>query len=99
MEKNVAHQRLLTFIMVGSAVCLLVYLLFAYWLWGSAQAQSPQALIKTDGDMIVFMVDGQERARFDAMGLHVNGDVNYSGAITDTVTYQPAAAAQKVGAE
>ena len=59
-------------------------------LFSSAQAQSPQTIIKTDNNIIVFVVDGQERARIDATGFHVNGDVNYSGATTDTVTYQPA---------
>lgn len=67
--------------------------------FAAAQAQAPQTLIKTEGGLMLFMVDGQERARLDAAGLHINGDVNYSGAITDTVTYQPSAAAQQAGAQ
>ncbi len=68
-------------------------------LFVSAQAQAPQTLIKTDGGVIVFIVDGQEQARIDAKGLHMNGDVNYSGMMTDTVTYQVPADQQKAGAE
>jgi len=31
-----------------------------------------------------FVIDGQEQARIDATGLHVVGDINYGGALTDT---------------
>jgi hypothetical protein len=55
----------------------------------TARAESPEATIKTDGGVIVFLVEGQEKARIDTAGLHVNGDVGYSGVIADTVTYAP----------
>lgn len=57
----------------------------------TAQAESPEATIKTDGAVIRFMVDGQEKARIDGAGLHVNGDVAYAGVSIDTVTYLPIA--------
>ncbi|KWT91739.1 MULTISPECIES: hypothetical protein [unclassified Variovorax] len=64
-------------------------------LFPTAQAQSPETLIITSDDgVIVFIVDGQEKARIDAAGLHVNGDIAYSGAITDTVVYEPRSATE-----
>jgi hypothetical protein len=53
----------------------------------SATAATGAAEIVTRDGVIVFMVNGQEQGRIDATGLHVNGDVSYSGASIDTVTY------------
>lgn len=52
-----------------------------------AQAKDPETIIKTEGGVIVFLVEGHEKARIDATGLHVNGDLEYTGALTDTVYY------------
>lgn len=52
-----------------------------------ARANTPQTLIKTDRDTIIFIVNGQEQARIDTEGLHVNGNLNYSGVTIDTGTY------------
>ena len=60
----------------------------------TAQAQAPDTLVQTDGGMIVFIVEGQEKARIDPAGLHVNGDIGYSGVITDTITYDSAPATE-----
>lgn len=80
-------------------VSVAAHLTIAEFVFTKAQAESPQTLIKTENGTIVFLVGGQEQARLDASGLHVNGDVNYSGAITDTVTYRPSAVAEKAGVE
>ena len=48
-----------------------------------AHATSPQTQIKTEGDVIAFIVGGREVARIDASGLHVDGDVAYAGALVD----------------
>lgn len=37
----------------------------------------------TDGTVRV-LIDGQEKLRIDAAGLHVQGDVSYSGMISDS---------------
>jgi len=34
--------------------------------------------------VIRFIVEGEERAVLDADGLHVNGSIEYTGALTDT---------------
>ncbi len=54
----------------------------------SARASSPATEVVASGSSIIFMVDGHEQARLDATGLQVNGDIGYSGAITDTVSYR-----------
>ncbi len=64
-----------------------------------AHAQAPETHINADDDALMFIVAGQERARLDAAGFHVNGDINYSGALTDTVTYIPAAHAPEAGGQ
>lgn len=60
----------------------------------TAQAQAPDTLVQTDGGIILFIVGGQEKARIDPAGLHVNGDIGYSGVITDTITYDSAPATE-----
>lgn len=54
----------------------------------AATAATGATEIITRDDAIVFMVGGQEQGRIDATGLHINGDIAYSGAVTDTVTYR-----------
>jgi hypothetical protein len=71
---------LLTGVLLGLAVSQLL---------PAAQAKDPETLVKSEGGVIVFVVEGQEKARIDGSGLHVHGDVGYSGAITDTVNYAP----------
>ena len=69
---------------------LIVFLIFT----APAQAAGPAAplaaaeatRIETDQKTgaIRFIVDGREVARFERDGLHVRGDVNYSGMTKDT---------------
>ncbi|MNE18699.1 hypothetical protein D3C81_303450 [compost metagenome] len=54
----------------------------------AASADNPAAINTRDG-VIRFMIDGEEQARIDAGGLHVKGDIYYSGTITDSVTFAP----------
>lgn len=56
----------------------------------AATAATGSAEIITRDDAIVFMVGGQEQGRIDATGLHINGDIAYSGTTIDTVGYAPA---------
>ena len=48
-----------------------------------AQATAPETIMKTEDGVIVFIVNGQEKARINATGLHVDGDIIYRGNITD----------------
>lgn len=50
-------------------------------------ASETDTVILADRGVIRFMVDGQEQARIDAAGLHVNGDIGYSGSLADTLAY------------
>lgn len=78
------------------ALCIGAFIGFAgARLLPQAHATSPETLMKTEDGVIVFLVEGQEKARIDASGLHVNGDVGYSGAITDTVTYETTPAMER----
>jgi hypothetical protein len=51
-----------------------------------SRAANETTRIETDqqANMIRIIIDGQERAVIDADGLHVNGDIDYSGTLTDT---------------
>lgn len=51
---------------------------------GQAAPQNKVALISTEGGIIRFLIGGEEKARIDGAGLHVRGDLNYAGVITDT---------------
>jgi len=62
-------------------------------------AQTPEAepvaetLIVVDEETgtIVFVVEGEEKARLDADGLHINGSIDYTGTIADIgPSYHPA---------
>jgi hypothetical protein len=50
-----------------------------------APAQAGATRIETDQKtgVIRFVVKGREVARIDAKGLHVRGDIDYTGVITD----------------
>lgn len=52
-----------------------------------------QIVVDQQAGAIRFILDGREQARLDAAGLHVNGDINYTGALTDNDHY--AATAEK----
>jgi len=54
-----------------------------------AVADSDQTYTLTGNGVITFIVDGKVQGHIDAAGLHINGDIGYSGGITDTVTYAP----------
>ncbi|MFZ6047407.1 hypothetical protein ACFW0H_14975 [Pseudomonas sp. CR3202] len=56
---------------------------------GKAASSDNPAAINTRDGIIRFMIDGEEQARIDAGGFHVKGDINYSGTITDSVTFAP----------
>jgi hypothetical protein len=58
-------------------------------LLSTAQALSPETLIKTESGVIVFVIEGQEKARIDQAGLSVNGRVR-SVNLADTVVDAPA---------
>jgi hypothetical protein len=45
---------------------------------------STQIVVDQQAGIIRFVIDDVEQARLDAGGLHVNGDINYTGTITDT---------------
>ncbi len=58
-----------------------------------AQAQAPETLVRTERGAIVFILDGREQARIDDKGLHVRGDVAFTGMTIDSGTYpEPAGA-------
>lgn len=50
-------------------------------------ASESGTVILADHGVIRFMVDGEEQARIDSAGIHVNGNVRYSGSLTDTQAY------------
>ncbi len=52
-----------------------------------AQAQAPETLVRAEPGVIAFIVDGREQARLDARGLHVDGDVAFTGTAVDTGVY------------
>lgn len=51
---------------------------------GQAAPPDKAALISTEGGIIRFLIGGEEKARIDGAGLHVRGDLNYTGVTTDT---------------
>ena len=55
----------------------------------SDREPTAQTRIVTDNatGTVSILVDGREIVRIDADGLHVNGDIDYSGAITDGNRY------------
>ncbi len=65
-----------------------------------AQAQAPavpvtteSAAIVIEGAAVIFKVKGREQARIDDKGLHVRGDVVFTGMTIDSGTYpEPAGA-------
>lgn len=50
-----------------------------------AQSRPDRVVIEADQDsgVVRFVIDGREVARLDAAGLHVRGDINFGGALTD----------------
>lgn len=46
--------------------------------------------VEQERDIIRFFIDGQEKAFLDQSGLHINGDVAYTGTIRDSGAAQPA---------
>lgn len=72
---------------------VLFALALALAVWGAytlneAIAQSTsQATVETHDGVIRFMIDGQEKARIDSIGLHVNGGLVYTGTTTDANAY------------
>jgi hypothetical protein len=51
-------------------------------------SQATRAILRSDQNAgaVLIEIDGKEVARMDAGGLHVKGDVSYSGTLTDTGT-------------
>jgi hypothetical protein len=54
----------------------------------AAKPAATQVIADDEAGIVLVMVQGTEVARFDARGLHVAGDLSYSGQITDTGTQQ-----------
>ena len=56
----------------------------------AAPNTKPRTRIEIDQDAAVirFITDGQERAVLDADGLHVRGDIHFTGQVIDTNTWQ-----------
>lgn len=73
--------------------CLTAAIGIAAFSW-KTQAQAPETIVKAEGAAIVFIVNGQEQARIDDKGLHVKGDVAFTGMTVDMGTYPRKAGAQ-----
>lgn len=84
-------EKIHSFIFIVSFVLLSVTL-FPAATWAQENAEN-QAVLDTrietsdEDDTIRFFVKGEEIMRIDAGGLHVNGNVEYSGRSMDTGTY------------
>lgn len=80
------YAALLVVLICVLAFGMLIGLASAQILPVATAATSPTEIITRDG-VIVFLVNGQEQARINSAGLHVNGDIGYSGSLTDTLAY------------
>lgn len=52
-----------------------------------AEASPPKTEVIAENGVIRFIVNGQEQARIDATGLTTKGNLGYSGALIDSVSY------------
>lgn len=71
----------LTFILI-----LLACISFSAGVYAGNQAKNPsQSRVETDPKTgaLLFIVNGREEARVDAVGLHVRHDIEYGNTITD----------------